>query len=138
MAITVVSGRELPNLSKPAGVHIIWVDRRSPLGNPFDMLHKESLRDAVCQAFRKYLWLVLEKSYRPERAALAIAQSDGLELATTWKRVSHEKFLEEFDLLTTYADEGDLILVCWCSPKKCHGDVLKRAIEWKLSQKASA
>jgi hypothetical protein len=28
----------------------------------------------------------------------------------------------------------NLILVCWCKPKACHGDVIQKAIEWMIEQ----
>ena len=28
----------------------------------------------------------------------------------------------------------DLVLICFCAPKKCHGDVIKAAIEWYINK----
>ena len=36
--------------------------------------------------------------------------------------------------LSNIARDGDMALVCWCAPLPCHGDVIKAAIEWLLSQ----
>jgi aminoglycoside phosphotransferase (APT) family kinase protein len=33
----------------------------------------------------------------------------------------------EIERLADYAE--DLVLACWCAPKLCHGDVVKRVIE---------
>ena len=32
---------------------------------------------------------------------------------------------EMLKLYNKWQDEGELNLVCWCSPKRCHGDVIK-------------
>lgn len=32
-------------------------------------------------------------------------------------------------LIAIYETTSELILICWCAPLKCHGDVLKRIIE---------
>ena len=28
----------------------------------------------------------------------------------------------------------DIVLICWCKPKPCHGDILAKAIEWLAKQ----
>jgi hypothetical protein len=35
-----------------------------------------------------------------------------------------------FDALASfYRDFGELTLICWCKPKRCHGDIIARMIE---------
>jgi predicted dehydrogenase len=44
------------------------------------------------------------------------------------------KVKHEMQRLVDLARKGDLDLVCWCAPKACHGDVIKRAIEAVLDR----
>lgn len=39
----------------------------------------------------------------------------------------------EIERLTDYSE--NLVLLCWCAPEKCHGDVVKKIIEEKLAQR---
>jgi len=36
--------------------------------------------------------------------------------------------------LARLAKKGDLYLGCWCAPLPCHGDVVKKAIEWIIGE----
>ena len=38
----------------------------------------------------------------------------------------------EIERLTEIARAGDLVLLCWCAPQSCHGDVVKALIEARL------
>lgn len=40
--------------------------------------------------------------------------------------------------LAELAEQGDLTIVCFCKPLACHGDVVKRAIEWVMRERAKA
>jgi len=40
-----------------------------------------------------------------------------------------ELVLEELVRLAKIAELGDLDLVCWCAPKACHGDIIKKILE---------
>jgi Sec7-like guanine-nucleotide exchange factor len=43
---------------------------------------------------------------------------------------TNENFKKEFDkLCTLYKNTRHLILICWCKPLSCHGDILKKLIE---------
>lgn len=101
MTITIISKRKGAPAA-PAGATIIYIARPSPLGNPFVMT-KESERDDVIEKYEAWLRDEWKKNgvVRRELEALAKRVRDGEELA----------------------------LQCWCSPKACHGDVIKRAIE---------
>lgn len=35
-------------------------------------------------------------------------------------------------LINFYKENSEINLVCWCKPKDCHGDILKKFIEGKL------
>jgi len=43
-------------------------------------------------------------------------------------------FKEAADTLVEIAKESDINLVCWCFPAKCHGDIIKKFIEYKLKK----
>lgn len=45
-----------------------------------------------------------------------------------------KKILQELTNLIQKAREGDLLLVCYCAPKPCHGDVIKKLIERQLHE----
>lgn len=101
-------------------------DRASVLGNPFD-LRNESERDAVIQAFRKYLWEVCHVWEEPEHAAMAIAEKMGLAIAPKWKKPTREALVLEIQRLEQMESAT---LLCWCSPKPCHCDIIVRYLEW--------
>src|SRR5947207_8231436 len=75
---------------------ITYIGRGSIWGNPF-VMHYESERDKVVEAYRRYLWSAIRNG------------------------VVTKEMLKELD--------GNR-LACYCSPKRCHGDVLVKAIEW--------
>jgi Domain of unknown function (DUF4326) len=85
-----------------AGSRGEYVGRPSPLGNPFKLEH-ESDRDGVISRYE--VWL-------RER----IAARD--------KRVC-----DELNRLYVIArDIGLLELVCWCAPKRCHAEVIRKVL----------
>ena len=89
-----------------AGACHVKIDRSSPLGNPFYMAN-ESQRDKVCEEYE--VWIGKQ-----------IAAND-------------PKVINELNRLLTLARKyGKLILYCWCAPKRCHGETIKRLIESKL------
>lgn len=46
-----------------------------------------------------------------------------------------DKFLEEvYRLYEIHKKYGKLELFCWCTPKRCHGDVIKNYIETALRE----
>lgn len=79
-----------------------YVGRPSILGNPFRM-NKESERESVIEKYR--VWLKKQ-----------IEEHDPL-------------IVSELSRLKAIADAGDLILVCWCAPKRCHAEVIKEILE---------
>ena len=87
-----------------------YVGRPSPLGNPF-VIGPHGSRDAVIAAYRVWLWAKIQ-----ERDPVVCG--------------------ELRRLLEVYHAQGELTLTCWCSPQRCHADIIKAALEWRLSQKA--
>jgi hypothetical protein len=84
-----------------------YIGRPSPLGNPFPM-KEEAQRFEVIAWYKGWLWDQVRKE--------------------------NVEVTKELDRLTDIAAYGDLILICWCAPKPCHGDVVKAYIEWRLKQ----
>ena len=84
-----------------------YCGRPSALGNQFK-IGVDGNRDEVIEKYR--LWLM--------------------------EAFKHDVLVRrEFDtLVSTYEDFGELVLVCWCKPLKCHGDVIKEFIEKAMKQ----
>ncbi len=88
--------------NKKHGARGIYVGRPSPLGNPF-VLQDEASRAAVIRAYEDWL---AEQLLDLQSAASV-----------------------ELHRLATLARNQDLCLVCFCAPKACHADSIKRTIE---------
>ena len=97
---------EILNLrrGKPVTPYDAYVDRRSVLGNPFP--ERNGNRNEVCDKYELYF----EKQIRTD---LRFQQ----ELARL--QTIHEQF-------------GKLRLFCWCAPKRCHAETIKRWLERQL------
>ena len=83
----------------------VYIGRPSCLGNPYSHLEKTIAAYKVGdreEAVDLYeVWLREQIRSNPE------VRQEMLKLYNKWQ------------------DEGELNLVCWCSPKRCHGDVIK-------------
>lgn len=84
-----------------------YIGRPSPLGNPFYM-ESEEYREIVIRKYRNWL---NEKIEEKDKSV-----------------IEELKRLQE----KAYANEGKLELTCWCSPKKCHGDIIAEVIKSKV------
>jgi hypothetical protein len=84
----------------------VYIGRPSPLGNPFK-IGEHGTREEVIQRYRAWLWQQIKLQ--------------GV-------------VYEELKRLAAVAKQGDLVLVCWCKEPgrsvRCHGDVIKSAVEW--------
>jgi hypothetical protein len=87
--------------NKQRGARGIYVGRPSPLGNPFP-LHREAER---ASAIRDYEDWLAEQLLNPKSPASI-----------------------EMRRLAALARKQDLCLVCFCAPKACHADIIKRTI----------
>lgn len=85
---------------KPDGSIVIKVDRTSILGNPFFMKNEEQ-RDTVCDQYDKYFN----------------------------KKLFSIHFSDEIDRITELAKTNDITLLCWCYPKRCHAETIKKHID---------
>ena len=93
----------------------VYIGRGSPLGNPFTGSKKVentkatfqcSSREEAIENYEKYL-------------RLAIYENDSY-------------ICNEMNRIWRMAKTGDVNLVCFCKPKACHGDIIKKLIEEKL------
>jgi hypothetical protein len=91
--------------TKPSKPWDVKIDRSSPLGNIFHMAG-EAQRDLVCNQYD--VWL------------------DNAMKDTTHKSVRAIKELNR--LIQLYNKHGQLNLYCWCAPKRCHGESIRKAI----------
>jgi len=85
--------------NKKQGACGIYVGRPSPLGNPFAM-QGEVTRASVIRDYEDWL---AEQLLGPRSAASI-----------------------EMSRLAALARKQDLCLVCFCAPKACHADIIKR------------
>ena len=84
----------------------IYIGRPSLLGNPY-AIGKDGTRGEIIERYRDWLWQQI--------------------------KLRGEVYLE-LQRLAAKAKEEDLVLICWCKQPgreiACHGDLIKRAIEW--------
>jgi hypothetical protein len=81
----------------------IRIDRASPLGNPFYM-KSEAQRNEVCDKYEK--WFASQISNKQSKVYIEIVR-----------------------LYKLARDGNHLNLQCWCAPKRCHGDTIKRFLD---------
>lgn len=84
----------------------VKIDRTSIYGNPYIMpkliLNPDAMRDEVCDRYESYFYAKLK--------------SDTTFLAA----VNH--------LVDITREYGKIELYCWCAPKRCHGETIKKYI----------
>jgi hypothetical protein len=86
-----------------------YIGRPSPLGNPFKITPNFSREDVIFR-YRKWIYE-------------AIKNKD-------------EKVVNELKrLLKMLKENGKLILICWCAPLSCHGDVIAEVLEQMFFEK---
>lgn len=83
----------------------VYIGRPSILGNPFAMT-AESDRSEVIEKYRLWLWRQIQLKGRVYKELIKIAL-----LVLAGKKIR---------------------LVCYCSPKPCHGDIVIKAVEWLI------
>lgn len=114
----------------------IRIDRTTIMGNPFYLPSEASdaEREFNLKMYRLYLNGVLRKAYDPRTIAHRLAEAYEFTIPNTWQCPSLKTFRDEFDRLIDRARQQPIELMCFCHPKRCHGDILKSAIEWKIQQ----
>jgi Tfp pilus assembly protein PilO len=84
--------------NKKAGGRGVYVGRPSPLGNPF-VLKQEAERERVIAQYEE--WLRDQLKMKNERVRSELNR-----------------------LYQQLVQTGQLELTCWCSPRKCHAEVI--------------
>lgn len=95
--------------TKMANPWDVKIDRSSILANPFFM-DGEDTRNKVCDSFEKYFVSTLE-----EHSSRSILIKEEL-----------------YRLMQLHKEFGQLRLFCWCSPKRCHAETIKKYLEGEL------
>ena len=86
-----------------------YIGRGSPLGNPFS--HKENTKAVVVVESR-------EKAIEMYAKYLLEQIQEG-----------NQSVIDEMDRLAHIAmTKGKLVLRCYCAPKPCHGDVIRKVL----------
>lgn len=105
--IKVLNGKKVGFIGK----NKIYIGRNSygfkgsVLNNKFK-IGKDGNRDEVVEKYRRWLWIEFKKK---------------------------GKVYEELVRISKQVIEGkEVELICWCSPQRCHGDVVKSCIEWMV------
>lgn len=118
MTIFVEKGdtREIPRTGE------FWIDRRTPLGNEF-IIGRHGTRDEVIELFRKQLWTRLKPWGNKTLTTQTFCDDPGALPAIT-----------QFRQILEAARAGPVRLLCHCPPERCHGEVIKSALEWAEQQ----
>ena len=91
-------------------------DRQSPVGNPYFM-HNESERDLVCEKYWQLFDPIMTDTYL----------NDDDKVQGMWATV--KEFRDYINRIVTFhAEHGHVTLACWCSPKRCHCETIKKWI----------
>lgn len=108
-------------------------DRSTVIGNPF-LLTDEFYRGLVCQAFEDYFYLVVRDGKEPSEAAEEIAAKNSLQIAKSWIRPDRYVFMAALTFLekAIVKDRNNIILGCYCFPKKCHLITVAKYIKNKI------
>jgi hypothetical protein len=86
---------------KPDGDRNYYIGRSSPLGNPFP-IQGEFYREAAIHAYERWLRQMIDKA----DPVVCDALNHVAERATS----------------------GGINLICFCTPKFCHGDIIKKIV----------
>lgn len=97
------------NNYKPKTEEILFmVDRTTPLGNPFKLSDCEYDADLMHGLY--LLWFEHKITKRNDNT-----------------------FLNYLNFIVTKSNDNNIALGCWCSPEKCHAEVIKNYIEARKS-----
>lgn len=86
----------------------VYIGRGSPFGNPYSHMdatmatYKVATRDEAVDCFRQYFLTRI---------------SNDAEFAAHVNKLKHK------------CSQGDVNLVCFCKPQRCHGDIIKECLE---------
>lgn len=123
--------------AKPQEPWDIRVDRASVLGNPFKM-DNENDRDIVCERYEMYFKgmtsnneTLIHEAYEQDNYCLNARIATNIAI-----NGRHEEFMNELRrLYRIHKQYGKLNLFCWCAPKRCHAETIKKFLEKYLEVK---
>ena len=78
-----------------------YIGRGSPLGNPYPITQTES-RDFVCDKYEEYL--------------------------DTQITAKNPSIIKELNRLYNLYQDGPITLLCFCHPKRCHGETIRNVL----------
>lgn len=93
-------------------------DRQSPVGNPYFM-RNEGERDLVCEKYFKFFNQIMHDDSLADNTKARGMTGTVKEFRDYIHRIEQH-----------YATHGTVTLACWCSPKQCHCEIIRR---WLLS-----
>lgn len=98
---------EIMNLKniKPSESYDFIIDRRTPVGNPF-IMSSEKYRDYVCDQYQEWFDNAINEMLPSGRLV---------------------RYLEK--IREAYNNFNKVRLFCWCTPKRCHGETIKKWLE---------
>lgn len=105
----------LKNYVPVVGEVLVKIDRTSILGNPYYLKNTNSIseRELVCDMYE----------YDHFNKILGTSTSLGK------VDIDEKAFRDELNRIYLLAKNGNVAIGCWCHPKRCHGDTIKKAIE---------
>lgn len=80
----------------------IYIGRGSPLGNPFVMRTEED-RNSVCDKYEEWFNKQVQEG--------------------------NQTLLKELRKIYVLAKQKDIVLGCYCFPKRCHGETIKKFLD---------
>lgn len=83
--------------------------QQSPLHNPYVVGSDLFDRKTACKRYEQYLWAKVQQWLETEK---------------------HNTVTKA--LVDLANKEEDVVLVCWCKPLDCHGDVVVKAVNWLI------
>lgn len=91
----------------------VRVDRKSILGNPYKMKN-ESQRDKVCDMYEVYFNALVNNNQ--------VWMNDH-----NITQAFRDNFIRELGRISLILEQhGQLNLWCWCCPKRCHSETIKK------------
>ena len=90
-----------------------YIGRPSVLGNPYK-IGLDGNREQVIEKYRSWLRSQYRKGREHKQAGMIDSRP--------------ALIYDELLRLVELSKQGDLVLICWCHPQRCHGDVIRDAI----------
>ena len=97
---------------------LIRVHRPRALGNPFILIN-EAGRDEVCDKYQQYFDDIVDRYKYGGCEAMSDSELD-----------REQKFMDELHRIQWHLAQGkDVVLACFCAPRRCHSETIKAYLE---------